>query len=516
MRRTITTPSRFITFIQSWLGNVPSQWLCLLLLLIFSCKDDANFIGLPRSPRLKTEYIDIPLTPSVIDYTGVITTNPSGDAVRRILIGRYNDPVFGNIEATGYTSIAPPVIYTKPSPGATFDSLILRLNFDFYHYGDATTSQQKLQIFEVLDTLINGKTYTNSYTVPLSTNVLAETTFEINPASFDNALEVNADRDTSNNKIFSIKIKIPGSYGSNLFEDMRSPDSVLYDFKKFTGKYKGFGLVVPNGNGDKILGINPVFKDPYPVTNDTKLTVYWTETDGTTTTQVHADFVLNPSVSLTTGRINSVVSFSRILTDRNATTLSGIVPFKEFRPSDGRFYIQGGTSLITKFDLTPFYNFIDTIDYLSFNEAELIVNNINTQKPPINLSLRFLDSQNHFRTAYVDTLRQDTLRVALDPYLGKISTSVSIGQTSANRFVTVGTDLTGATFGVFPDNYAIDKIILTQFCQQIFKHKRDNRRPASLGMLVDGDLGRKSVNGIVLDPSTVLRIYYSKPVIKIQ
>ena len=124
-------------------------WLCVFLFVVSSCKDDAAYLGFQKDPRLSARFVDVALNPSVIQIDGVQTTNLPSDALQRILIGRYNDPLFGNIVATGYTSLAPPVVFVKPAASATFDSLILRLNFDYYYYGLATiTSSQKIQVYE--------------------------------------------------------------------------------------------------------------------------------------------------------------------------------------------------------------------------------------------------------------------------------------------------------------------------------------------------------------------------------
>lgn len=488
-----------------------SLWLCLLVFIIFSCKDQDNYVGFQKSPRLDARYVDIPLNPSVIQYDGLQTTNIASEALPRVLIGRYNDPLLGKMEVTGYINFAPPVkLTTVPPADATFDSLILQLNFDFYHYGDGNVSSQRVQVFELLDTLNGLKPYYANTKVATASAPLAETTFNLSPDAFDNALLVNADADTTNNQTYNVQIKLPASYGSNLFYDFQHDSAFIVDFNQFSGKYKGFALKVPEGGGDKIFGINPVFRDLAPKITDTKLLLYYTQ-DGVS---FHSDFVLSASSNYVTGEPYNVLSYSQITTDRSATALSGIIPFKEFKPSDNRFYIQGGTSLITKLDLANFYKYVDTLGNIVFNSAELVVNNISSEKPPNNLSLRVLDSLNQFRVAYVDTLTLDTLRLATDPYFLKATAAFTVNS-STDRTVNVATDA-ATNIAIASDTYVIGQIGLTEFCQQIYKYKHHPRRVKSVALTVQRTESKKSVHGLILDPNIVLRVYYSKPIIKIR
>ncbi len=519
MRRTIITRNRFTTFIQSLRGRVSANWritplwVFLFLVFISSCKDEEGIVGFKKDPRLLGEFIDIPLDPSVILDPGLLTDNPSGEQITRILFGRYNDPVFGSMEARGIVNFGPPPAFIKPSANATFDSLVIQLRFDYYYYGQTGSTQQKLQIFEVLDTIKYNKPYYASTPVAIASTPLAEKIFTISSDDFDNAIALNQDNDTTNNQIAVVRIKIPGILGVSLLNDFKigSLDSIMENFNKFRGKYKGFAFVVPNGEGDKILGINPVFRAGNPKVTDTKISLYYTD-DGI---KSKADFVMYQAVNGTTQQFNSVLSYSKITTDRGATMLSGIVPFKDFRPFDGRFYIQSGTSLVTKLDLKHFYEFIDTVNNLAFNQAELIINNVSTGKNPSSLNLRVLDSTNHFRNSLLDTLQNKGATKTLDPYWSKTRNAFATSQSVTNTTVSVITD-TNSDARIATDTRVINNIYLTSFCQQVYRYKTDKRRPTALAISASGDELRKSVSGLVLDQNIKLRIYYSKPVVKIR
>jgi len=132
IEKTITTPNRFTTFIQSSQGKLPASLLLIfLIIVIFSCKDDSAFIGLKKDPRLKAEYVDIPLYPSVVNVNSILTENIAGDPFARFLVGKVTDPRFGSLTATTYLNFSPPLTAITIDPTATADSIVMELAVDF-------------------------------------------------------------------------------------------------------------------------------------------------------------------------------------------------------------------------------------------------------------------------------------------------------------------------------------------------------------------------------------------------
>lgn len=132
-------------------------------------------------------------------------------------------------------------------------------------------------MYELLDSLNYSRSYYNNTTPALPALPLAETTFTVNATDFDDAIALNTDADTANNKLFRVRVKIPGAMGNNLLNDLKTITKTMTDFATFTGKYRGFAFVVPNGMGDKILGVNPTFRDANPRVTDTKVSLYYTD-----------------------------------------------------------------------------------------------------------------------------------------------------------------------------------------------------------------------------------------------
>ena len=510
MRRTITTLNRFTTFTRSWRGKTGGVLLCFLIILFLSCRDDGAYIGLAKEPRLKAHFIDIPLNPSVIQFDGLLTRNTTGDVLPRILMGQYNDPLFGNMTVRGFANITPPVQVIIPTSAATLDSLVLQLKLDYYYYGGANYSEMHLRVHELLDTLYSTQGYYTTSKVNYAAKPSGETTFFVSPGEFDNALALNADRDTSNNKVFNVRVPIHSALGDSLLYDLASNLELVKDVKRFMGKYKGFALVM--SEGDKIVGINPTFRDPFPKATDTKLSLYYSQGG----VQSRADFLLHYSNNLTFGVTYPALSFSSITTDRSSTALNGIKGGKDFIPSDRQLYVQSGTALTTKFDLTNFYRFVDTVGHITFNSAELVTSITSTQRPPVQVQLRLLDSLNNFRGIVIDTLVKGVAVSAVDPYITKISRAISTSAaTSANSTIDIAGD-NGVRVGIIADPYEIDHMFITEFCQQIFYHKHDQRKVKSFVLMPSEVEFAKSVNAMILNPSVALRLYYSTPIVKIQ
>jgi hypothetical protein len=510
LRRTIITPSHFTTFIQSWRVNPASLFLCFLLFLFLSCRDDAAFVGFPKPPRLTTQFVDIPVNPKVLLIDGVLTRNSDVDLIKRFIIGRNSDLKFGSTQATAYSNFAPPITVPAVPSTATFDSLVVQLQLDNYYYGSAAVTQQTIRVFEVLDTIIATAGYYSTSTLPTSPAPLGEITFTVDPVLLDNGLIANSDTDTANNIYVNVRIKLAGALGPNLLADLQQdPQSLIIDPDAFSAKYKGLAFV--SVSGDKLLGVNPVFTSPYPKAKDTKLSLYYTDAG----IQARTDFVFFFAGNQTYGQTYPAISFTNFVTDRTGTALNGIQPFQDFVPADNMLYLQSGTALATKIDLTPFYDYIDTLENAVFNSAELIATNTIQSAPPQFLQLKMLDANNQFIYPYYDTLVFDVLSRNTLPYFTKQPSAwvIESGTTQSTIDVRIDHD---ESILVDPTTFAVGNIYITEFCQQAYRNKNDKRRIMSLALMPATTEFQKSLNGLVLDKNMSIRLYYSKPIIKIR
>jgi len=321
---------------------------------------------------LKANYVDIPLYPSVINFNTILTQNVAGDALARFLVGKVSDPRFGSITATTYLNFSPPLAAVAPDASATADSIVMELAMDFYAYGSRGSPNQTFEVHELLDTL-NGLGYYSSNTVPYSSTTIATGSIAIDPETFANILIAKADADTSNDARLKIQIKLPNSLAQSLMQDMIDNSTTLADFNVFSGKYKGFALVPKNC--DKIFGMDPTITIPMTAANRAMVLYY--SSGGV---QNHFDFPNIPRREQpVTGLVNNVVSFTNFSEDRTGSPLDGIQPYTDFKPSNGYAYVQAGAGLATKLDFRDFYKYVDTLNNVIINSAELITNNSITQ-----------------------------------------------------------------------------------------------------------------------------------------
>ncbi len=518
MKKTTTTPNRFTTFIQSLQGSRPALLLVFLIILFFSCKDDAAYIGLKKDPRLKADYVDIPLHPSVLNFNTILTQNVGGETdvagnpFARTLVGKISDPRYGTVSTTTYLNFSPPVITVTPDATASADSIVMELALDFYQFGSTGNTLQTFEVHELLDTL-NEVGYYSSSTVPYSSATTGSASVSIDPDFFNSALVALQDTDTTNDQTIKLSIKLPNTLANNILQDLVDATAAnsSIDFNVFSGKYKGYALVPKNC--DKIFGINPVMSSPYN-RRQSRIVLYYS----TAGVQTHIDLPMYPVVSTVTGVSANVITFTSFSTDRSGSVLSGIEPYKDFKPTDGYTYVQGGTSLITKLDLQDFYKYVDTLNNVIINSAELVGNNTVTQGGNItSISLRVLDSLNTFRSPYEDSLINDVIsRTVPIPIFRKNSqTLYSFG--SVDTSPTIDLKMLGSTVSpLTTDTYQLSGAVLTDFCQKIAKDGHDPQRIKWLALIPNDTEFRKSVNLLAFDPTTRLRIYYTQPIVKIR
>ena len=437
------------------------------------------------------------------------------------MVGRYNDPQFGKIETRAYFNYAPPDVTTFPTLAATADSLILQLNFDLYYYGSHSFTTQEMKVYEVLDTLKAEQGYYSNSVTNIGTTPLGDVFFFPNPIDFDNAATVNNDTDTTNNFNFKVRIPISGHLKDSLLYDFTVDAAKFRDWNVFSGKYKGLAIV-PGDAADKIFGINPKFSSTGPNSKESKLILYYTDNG----TAYKASFPVFYQENNGLSTINPVTSYTTISIDRSGSPLTGIDNFKPFIPSNGLFYSQGGTALVTKYSLDKFYSAVDTLKNVIFNSAEIALTTGGDQTPPSKVVFRVLDSLNHFRDANVDTVvNGDTIKIR-DAYIGKLSnvsaqypkrqTAVTLSQTSSEVYIDVRGDL-DTQFPVDPSAKTVSNVFITEFIQQVYYYKSDKKRRITNFALMPLETEFfKSVSSLVVQPGATLRLYYSRPVVNVR
>lgn len=292
-----------------------ATFLLLLLVTTTSCKKDKKLLGgnaIDQNELLNSGGVD---TFSLVTYTieqdSILSDNPS-----RTLLGTYNDPEFGSVDAGFYTQIK--LSGLSPNFGdlgtIVVDSFIMALE---YEGGYGSAYDLTLEVFEVDEQMYLDSTYYSHEDLAVqSTNWInpGNETLTIDP----NNLTVVGD-DTLNPQL---RIPLKPSIGKQILDDSQVFTAEYADNNLFSSNYlkglrvKTTGVIPPSGSG--IVAYFDL------ISQFSKLTIYYTQ-DG-----VQKFFDLN---------INSnCADYNRVTVDNTGKNVENVVA----TPSLGQteFYAQ--------------------------------------------------------------------------------------------------------------------------------------------------------------------------------
>jgi hypothetical protein len=498
---------------MNWWGRGSGLFIFLLVVL-FSCEEDESKIGIKRpEPKFRVMYAEVNVPSSVVLFKNIITYNNVNsdasieDGEQRLLMGQYNDDRFGRVRTEAYTQIGPPITNATIPTAAVYDSLVLQLKTDFYHYGSSTISTQRIEVHELLDTINNGD-YFNSTTLAYSPTVIGGKSFTVNPAEFNQAITVNNDNVTTNDKITNYRMVLSGSLGRSLFETVRSDASTSNDFVKFTGLYKGLAIV-PEFSSDKVIGINPKITGEFSAANDTKLILYYSEGS----TQKSIDFLLYPHLNPYTGTANPVVGYTSIVADRSNTSLASLSEtHKDFYPIDDTRLTESGVGMLTKLDFSEYFKYMDTVKNAVLNSAELVIEGEQSDFAfPPQFQLRAITIKNFFQSYYKDTVINGVSTRIVDVETLAIYQSSNSAQFNTNGTIDIKADNTEVAYPSVNQSYEI-RSFLTQFFQVQYGARNSAKRMNYVALLPRISQFHKTVNRSVLKNNIKLKLYYTSPI----
>ncbi len=334
--------------------------ICRAVLLItvvaglLSCEDPSE-VGLSLNSdgtQISVLYEEISLP-----TTNVFIDSLRTDADRRLLVGQYNDPIFGNTSSSAFSQLAlTSFSFQRKEDSLTtdgkevfeyeIDSVILQLRYNYFHSTNFTQSQS-IKVQQINDTLFNSVFYFAKFPSMVDENskVYGEQSFQVNP-EVDTVLKINLD-------VFgeeTLKFFKESSVGSI------SGDSII-------NQLRGIALIPGSGNS-AILGFDPTHAD-------SKLSVHYkikqienVQKDSTILDSLSVNFVFN-----------NAVRFNKISTDRSSAELSEAnVSFESFDLDNGKVYLQAATGIYPKIDLAPLKKFLA-------DQSEIIINRCDIEIP---------------------------------------------------------------------------------------------------------------------------------------
>lgn len=378
-----------------WAKSIRQLAALSVALFFFSCEDEASLLGYKNpNPKFDASYVEIPIESSVLLLDSQRTSNfLFQNETNRLLMGQYTDDQLGSVVANAYTQYFT-TSTTKLPAEATYDSVSLTLQLDFYNYGTRDASSlQGISVYELADSLQYSKRryYFNTSEVPVKPDLLGSKIFTVDPDSLDKYAGSRTDT------LLEVKVPLNHAFGASIFENAlkwrdvaTTQDSTFKTFNKFIALFKG--LAIKSDYGDKVLGVR---------------------TTSFITLHYHTPSADSLGVQLA---FFGATNFSQIKGDRSASELAGLTQYsQDFFPSNDLRYLQSGTGVYTKLDFGKFFEFCDTVPNVIISSAELEIDGVQESllPPPPQLAVNILNGTTNYKEKYSRGNTQDNTDLVL-------------------------------------------------------------------------------------------------------
>lgn len=491
-----------------------------VLIFFISCEDDSFLLGIKGKPKFEGIYHEIVFNgekSSVLLLDSIATDqfdiSSTDFRTYRFLIGEYNDPAFGMVRAEAFAQFQPdnspynPPYFNPDNKLLTYDSTTIELLLDHdYTYGSPreVDFDEKVSVYELTDSLSFFERYYSNSTRSYSGTPIAQLAFKIGWLQFDNVGHPN----------FFLRGRVDDEYGFRIFAYAGSKgDSALVgeNLRDFREMFYGLAFI-PTQTSNRLIG--------YQVNLLSKLSLHYHTTTDTLTT----DFYFYPFPYVSSN------SFSKITTQRTGGLADIITPNEPFypynNPASNERYIQDGSVVITDLNLTDYYSFIDTLEDIVINSAEIslgLENPPDGMAPPPNLYVVLMKESSGKIVPY--DMNNDADSIKLTHLVGNIFTDM--------KDFAIATELSALSPLVLTYDGNTQRYVgyATMFFQALFNNK-DNpeqkiehlslfpvtaptKRTITAGRTVDVLLGGmgNSVNRAVLKSDNMkLKIYYTVPI----
>lgn len=283
-----------------------------------SCHNDineTNFLAGERftGSNVRVVFVDtLKVETSTMKFDSINTSESS-----RMLIGKYKDPVFGEVMASSFFELLPDT-YTISSE-AVFDSIVFYLKQDSYFYND-TLQYNSIHIKRISERLrpSKGDTFYNTSTVSYIEQDIGYLRYRPRPRARD-----------------SLGIRMEDSFGMLLFEELQRKFITNQDqFKEYL---RGITLQPDETDDGSIIGFS------YD-TGSSYMSLYYSTSDVNEKVQSVLNFRINRSNS-------PIPFFNQIKSNAASINLGLLSATRDFLPSNAtneEAYIQSGIGIATR------------------------------------------------------------------------------------------------------------------------------------------------------------------------
>ena len=341
---------------------------------------------------------------STINFDSLVTSGQS-----RILIGNYDDPIYGKVKSNSYFQLSSNS-YTLNSSGSdtdapnyVFDSISMILKYDNYYYGDTA----KVQTFDIhrltqkVKPNTDDKSFYNNSTLSYSEESLGTISYKPRPTEKD-----------------SINIKMSDEFGAALFQKLKKKEITGLD--SFTEYLKGLVLVPSTGNASNVIGFN---------ISESKVRMYYSKYMADTE---ETPYILDFSI------LDASKQFNSISLDKTGTIIQNL-PVSSSKLSslltNNQGFIQSGTGVACRIDFPNLKQLKYIADKGAIVDAQLIlkpVNNTYSKEYPLadSLQVHVADNLNRISSSLVNsagTTVYGILNKKADEFNENVGYSVSVG-----------------------------------------------------------------------------------------
>lgn len=393
MKKATPTPNRFITYTQS--SRAKGFILFFAFFFLLSCLDETSLAGFKKDvPRFEVKFKEFNIPTYTVQADSIRSKNsfvsPASD---RLLCGFASDEKFGDISASLFTQFLPAT--TKINKTGKTDFALTKVTFnlalDYYVYGDTLSGPSSFSLHRITDP--NFKLSNNYYTdseVNFDPSPLATGTYNFEAVrwkrdSIAKYIKNNNDTNLGNDYFDSLSFDLPttSTFAKTLFDSALSKgiwhktkitkvDSAINDYRTDSLFLTVFhGLTVKRTGGGRILGFKSMVSG---IKRSSRVTMYYSYSEG----GVSRVGIFYYFIGTNNPDFSGQNSFSKITVDRNASRLAGLpntinTNYSNFSSNDNYSYLQSGTGVYAKLDLTAVRNYFDAIGNLAINSAELII-----------------------------------------------------------------------------------------------------------------------------------------------
>lgn len=314
---------------------------------------------------------------STINFDSLVTSNQN-----RILVGNYEDPIFGKVKSNSYFQLSGESYILKTSGSDTettnyvFDSIAMILKYDNYYYGDTT----KVQTFDIHRLTQRVKPNTDDYSFYNNSSL----------AYSDESIGTIAYKPRPTEKD-SISVKMSDAFGAALFQKLKKKE--ITDFDTFTEYLKGLVLVPSTSNSSSVTGFHVA---------TSKIRMYYSKYQAGAE---EVPFTIEFSI------LDAGKQFNSISSDKTGTLLENL-PVSSSKLSstltNRQGFIQSGTGVACRIDFPNIKQLKNIAANGAIVDAQIFlkaVNNTYSQKYPLADSLQVYvgDNLNRISTSLVNS-----------------------------------------------------------------------------------------------------------------